>query len=374
MVRNRELEKVKSNVPSRIKELEDELARTRYNKKTQGHIGIIKAKIAQLKEKQQQRKKGKGKTEGYTVRKSGDASVIMVGFPSVGKSTLLNKLTNANSNTANYAFTTLDCIPGMLEHKSAKIQILDVPGVVKGAASGKGRGKEVLSVAVNSDLVLFVVDVFYPQHYKILQKEVRDSYLRINETKPDVKIKKKAKGGLDIGTTVKLTKIDKETIAKILRQFRIVNADVLIRTDIDADQLIDVIEGNKKYVPGITLLNKVDIAPKDQIEKAKNLVKPDILVSAQKGLSLDKLKDIIFEKLGFIRIYCKEQGNKADMDEPLILRNNATLRSMCEKLHRDFVDKFRFARIWGSSKFPGQAIRKLDYELKDEDIVELVTE
>ena len=74
----------------KIKELEDELSRTKYNKRTQGHIGLIKAKIALLKEKQVKRRKGKGKTEGYTVRKSGDATVIMVGFPSEDEEAFVN--------------------------------------------------------------------------------------------------------------------------------------------------------------------------------------------------------------------------------------------------------------------------------------------
>jgi hypothetical protein len=372
MVRNKQLEKTKSSIPDRIKEFEDELARTRYNKKTQGHMGMLKAKIALLKEKQVKRRKGKGKTDGYTVKKSGDATVIMVGFPSVGKSTLLNKLTNKESETAAYAFTTLTCIPGMLDYKGSKIQVLDVPGVVQGAASGKGRGKEVLSVAVNSDLVMFVIDIFHPEHYNVLMKEIRDSYLRVNEEKPDVKITRKIKDGIRIGTTVKLTKIDKDTIKKILNEFRIVNADVLIRSDIDADQLIDVIEGNKKYVKGICLLNKIDIADDKQIAKAKAMIKPDILISASKGEGIEELKELIFQRLGFIRVYCKKQGDKADMDVPLILQKGNDLKDMCEKLHRDFVKRFRFARIWGSSKFPGQAIRKLSYGLKDEDIVELV--
>ena len=140
------------SIPQRIKELEAELSKTKYNKRTQGHIGLVKAKIALLKEKQITRRKGKGKTEGYTVRKTGDGTVIIVGFPSVGKSTLLNKISNAQSQVAAYAFTTLTCIPGMLNHKGAKIQVLDVPGIITGTASERDRGKEMLSVAINSDL------------------------------------------------------------------------------------------------------------------------------------------------------------------------------------------------------------------------------
>src|SRR3989344_3138041 len=139
-----------------IKDLQDELKKTKYNKATQGHIGIVKAKIAQLKEKQEMRTSKKtGRSEhGYSVRKSGDATVLLLGFPSSGKSTLLNTLTGAQSVVAAYAFPTLSVIPGIMEYKQAKIQILDVPGIVSGAASGRGRGREVLAVIRNADLVL----------------------------------------------------------------------------------------------------------------------------------------------------------------------------------------------------------------------------
>jgi len=371
MVRNKELETVKSSIPDRIKELEDELSRTKYNKRTQGHVGLVKAKIALLKEKQEQRRKGKGKAEGYTVKKSGDATVIIVGFPSVGKSTLLNALTNAESKTASYAFTTLTCIPGMLNYKGAKIQVLDVPGILEGAASGTGRGKEVLAVAMSADMVMFVLDVFQPEHYPVLQKEIRDAHLRVNEEKPIIKITKKSKGGLDIGATVRMTKIDKETIKSILHEFRIMNADVLLRSDIDADQLIDALEGNKRYVKGLTVVNKVDIASPDLIEEAKK-IRPDIFISAQEKQNIEELKEAIFQRLGFMRVYCKEQGKKADMGVPLIMMKGSTIKDMCDKLHRDFAKRFRYARIWGSSKFPGQSIRKPEHVIHDSDIVEII--
>ena len=98
---------------------------------------------------------------------------------------------------------------------------------------------------------------------------------------------------------------------------------------------------------------------------------PDICISAELGKGIEELKELIFQKLRFLRVYCKEVGKKADVQEPLILMEGATLQTMCERLHRDFVKNFKFARIWGSSKFPGQEIRKLSYELKDGDVVEL---
>ena len=83
---------------------------------------------------------------------------MLVGFPSVGKSTLLNNITNAESKVGAYQFTTLDIVPGVMEHKNAKIQVFDIPGIITGASSGKGRGKEILSVARTADLILVVLD------------------------------------------------------------------------------------------------------------------------------------------------------------------------------------------------------------------------
>jgi len=171
----------KLSVLERVKELEEELSKTKYNKRTQHHIGLLKARIALLKEKQQKRVASKAKGTGYSVKKSGDATAIIVGFPSVGKSTLLNALTKANSKVANYEFTTLTCIPGLLEYKHAKIQVLDVPGIIKGAAAGTGRGKEVLAVCQNADLILNLIDVFHPKHLEIIKKEIYDTNLRINK-------------------------------------------------------------------------------------------------------------------------------------------------------------------------------------------------
>lgn len=353
-----------------IKELEAELSKMQYNKRTQFHYGLVRAKIARLRDAEVSRGKGKKAPEGYSVKKSGDATVVLVGFPSSGKSTLLNTLTHAKSEVAAYAFTTLTVIPGLLVHSHAKIQILDVPGIVEGAASGRGRGREVLAVMRTAELCIILIDVSYPEHLPVLRKEIYDSGLRLDKKPPVVKIVKKPKGGLDIASTIKLTKIDFETVKAILKEFRIHNADVVIRTDIDADELIDVIEGNKIYIPSVIALNKIDMVDSETLERVKKVVKPDICISAEQKINTEHLKDVIFRKLDLIRIYCKEVGKKADLEVPMIMKRNSTIKDMCNKLHKDFIAKFKFAKVWGSSKFPGQKLA-FPYIIKDKDIVEI---
>jgi small GTP-binding protein len=356
---------------SQIKELEDRIAGTKYNKKTQHAIGLYKAQIAKLKEKQEQRSGGGGSSDGYAVRKTGDGTVALLGFPSVGKSTLLNGITNANSEVGAYAFTTLKPIPGLLEYNHAKIQVLDMPGIVSGAASGRGRGKEVLQCLRSADLILILLDVTRPEHYEVILKEVFDTGVRLNQKRPDVKIVKTAKDGIKIGATCRLTHLSKDTITAILREFKINNADVTIREDITDDQLIDVIEDNKKYVPAILIFNKIDMVSKERLDELTKKLKPHLSISASKREHLDELKEVIFDNLNLIRVYLKEPGKDADMDIPIIMFKNATIKDVCEKLHRDFVDKFRFSRIWGkSAKFDGQK-QMLGHTLIDGDILEL---
>jgi len=359
-------------IDGRLSEFEEELQKTKYNKRTQGSVGLLKAKIAKLKETQRQRSSKGSKSEGYSVRKSGDGTIILVGFPSVGKSTLLNSLTDADSPVGAYAFTTLSVIPGLLQYKHAKIQVLDVPGIIQGASTGKGRGKEVLAVAANTDLVIILVDVFHPEHVDIVKEEIYDANIRLNEEKPIIKIVKKSKGGINIGSTVKLTKIDKKTAETILREYRISNAEVVIRTNITIEQFIDAIEGNKRYIPGIIVLNKIDMITNEDLEKIKKQINPDLCISADKQEFIEDLKEIIFNKMKFIRVYCKEAGKPADLNVPLIMFKDATLKDMCNKLHKDFISRFKFARIWGKSvKYDGQKLLKLNHKLKDKDIVEI---
>jgi len=360
-------ESSKSDFGGRIEEIEAEITKTKYNKKTQHHIGLLKAKVAELREKQASRKKAGG--TGYTIKKSGDATVALLGFPSVGKSTLLNALTNAESKIGSYDFTTLDVVPGALNYDGAQIQIFDVPGIVEGAADGSGRGKEVLAAIRSADLIITVIAVDKDWHYEKIQKEIWDTGIRLNQLPPDVKLIKKGMGGIDYTATRKLTKLNKETIKGMLREMGIVNCEIVVREDINDDQLIDVVKGNRIYIKGLTLINKKDINPK-KAEVLRKKIKADMCISAQKKESTEEVKELIFRSLELVRIYMKEIGKEPDMKEPLVLKKGATIRDVCDKIHRTFVKKFKFAKVWGSSKFPGQKFL-LKKEVKDKDIVEI---
>ena len=356
------------SVSRQIQEIEEELARTKYNKATQGHIGRQKAKLARLREQKAQQGRGSAGL-GYGIKKGGDATVVLVGFPSVGKSTLLNRLSNAESQVGDYDFTTLNVIPGVMEMHGARIQILDIPGVIEGVSRGRGRGREVLSVARNADLVVLIVEAEKPGQLDIIRRELHDSGFRLDQERPDVKITKRSGKGLDIGSAVKLTRMTRDMAKDALREFKILNAEVVIRQDVDIEEFTDCILDNRTYIPSLVVVNKVDNIPDGEAEWLRKRCGDALMVSAERGEGIDELRKAIWKRLGLMRIFMKRIGKEPDMEEPLITRKGSTIKEVAEKVHRTW-GKARYARVWGSSKFPGQRLG-LEYILKDRDIIEI---
>jgi len=364
-----------SSIDQQIKKIEDEIFNTQKNKATEHHIGKLKAKLARLREDAEKRKNAGVKGKGFAVKKSGDATVGLIGFPSIGKSTLLNQLTDAKSRVGAYEFTTLDAIPGMMKYNGANIQILDLPGLITGASLGKGRGREILSAVRNVDLILFIIDAQHKNHLELMTEELYKAGLRLNQKKPDVVVKRTGHGGITINSTVKLPHLTEGVIKSISSEY-VTNADIIIRDDITEDQLIDVFIQNRIYVPAVVIINKKDLLNREELNKKIKTVSQKnwnvISISASKGSGLDNLKELIFSELKLTRTYMKPAGGKPDFDEPLILKEGQTVENACKKLHRDFKRKFRYAQVWGkSAKYPGQNVG-LDHVLEDEDILTII--
>ncbi|MDY6779428.1 MAG: GTPase [Halobacteria archaeon] len=365
-----------------IREIEEEIAETPYNKATEQHIGRLKAKLSKLKEELAERESGSGGGGGYDVPKHGDATVALVGFPSVGKSTLLNALTNAESETGRYEFTTLEVVPGMLEYKKADIQLLDVPGLIQGAAGGRGRGQEVLSVLRSADLLVFLVDVFEPEQYEKLREELYENGIRMDTSSPDVRVEERGKGGIEVRRVgdwydEEEPRPSDAAVEETCNQHGIVNARVVIAEEVTLDELNDAIVDNRVYVDTLVAVNKVDLADEATVERARDKlseygVDSAVGVSAEEEMGLDSLKESIFDSLDLIRIYLKPQGGEPDYEEPVVVPENSTVGDVADKLHDDFEERFRYAKVWGeSAKHDGQQVGK-EHELRDEDVVTMI--
>ncbi|CAJ0894727.1 5926_t:CDS:10 [Entrophospora sp. SA101] len=289
----------------KIAEIEREISRTQKNKATEYHLGLLKAKLAKYRVQLLEPSKGSSaKGEGFDVMKSGDARVALIGFPSVGKSTLLNRLTKTHSEAGAYEFTTLTCIPGKIEYNGANIQLLDLPGIIEGASQ---------------------------------ERELEAVGIRLNKEKPNVYFKVKKGGGISFNATVKLNHLNEKMVYHILHDYKIFNAEVLVREDVTVDEFIDV------------CYNKIDSITLEELDKLAH--EPNSLViSCEMDLNLDFLVDQIWKNLNLLRVYTKKRGGKyPDFGSGLIVRRGATVEHVCHVIHRSLVDEFKYALVWGIS-------------------------
>jgi uncharacterized protein len=358
-------------ISDRIEQIKEEMRTTPYHKGTEHHIGRLRARLAVLQNSLMEKNSGGGGSgKGFEVKHFGDATVVLIGFPSVGKSTLLNALSSAHSKIAPYPFSTLTVIPGMMNYQGAQIQILDVPGLISGAALGRGRGKQVLAVARNADLVILIIEANHLEQIQQMKKELSEAGVRIDKPKPHVFIKITERGGIKLNLSTAHLGLSREEIEGIAQEFRMTNAEITFESDITADDLIDAFIGNRVYIPSITVVNKID-----QISLRDMGVLGEVGVmgiSAEKKIGLEELKSKIWVKLKLIRIYLKIKNEEPDLNDPLIIISGQTIDQILGKIHSDLDMTIKEAKVWGNSvKFQGQTV-SLGHQLQDQDILMLV--
>lgn len=343
-------------VHMQIKRIEKEIRDTPYHKGTEHHIGRLRARLARLKETLEFKSQKGGGGEGYAVKKQGDATIVLVGPPSAGKSTLINKLTNAQSKVAPYAFTTVSVIPGMMEYRNTYFQILDVPGLIEGAEAGKGRGREVLSVVRGADLLVLISDTDRPQALKRISDTLEEHGIRINKNKPAVRVEKKLSGGLVVKTNI-TQPVSRETIKEIAREMGVKNAEISITERLTLDRIVDAFSKNRVYIPAIFVLNKADINNFQYANNNFQTNKKPILISAETGQGINKLKKSFWDELNFIRIYLVRKDEEPGFNNPMTVRKETKLKDVANMIGTEFAENKKKARIWGNgAKFPAQEV------------------
>ncbi|KAG2348785.1 developmentally regulated GTP binding protein 1 [Suillus weaverae] len=359
----------------KIKEIEDEMA-TQKNKATSYHLGQLKAKLAKLRREliSPSGGGGGGPGIGFDVARTGVASVGFVGFPSVGKSTLMSKLTGTHSEVSEIDFTTLTTVPGTLKVHGAPIQILDLPGIIEGANDGRGRGRQVIAVARTCNLIFIVLDVLKPLgDKKIIEGELEGFGIRLNKKPPAILVRKKDKGGIAITNTVPLTNIDQEEIKAVLSEYKLSNVDVTIRQpNMTADDLVDVIEGNRVYIPALYVLNKIDAISIEELDLLYK-IPHSVPISSREWLNIDELLEKMWDALELVRVYTKPRGQSPDYSAPVVLRRGrCSVEDFCNAIHKEIAKQMKYAIVWGASAkhSRGQKVG-LDHILEDEDVVHI---
>lgn len=322
-----------STVEQKIEALQEMLTMIPKHKGTEKLQGDLKRRLSKLREEGQ--KKGKASHYNpFAVEKQGAGQVALLGYPNTGKSSLLTALTRAKAKVGQYPYTTAVPLAGMMPYENILIQLIDTPPI-----NSEGAPPGLLNVAREVDLLMLTIDASSPECLEQLEGTL--SFVVSNKVIKDH----------SSCTPFKDKKKDEEH-----------------NPEEKAGE-----NKNKLSTPYLIVLTKMDMTESsDNLTILKEL-KPDIhffTLSVREDKVFNSLKEKIYQELRIIRVYTKAPNKKPDMETPFVLKYGSTVLDLAYSIHRDFPEKLKNARVWGSAKFDGQTVSR-EHELEDGDIVEL---
>ena len=298
--------------------LEDMLTIMPKHKGTDKLRAGLRKRISKLKSSTQGKKSVGKRESAFRIEREGAGLVVVVGPTNVGKSSLVTTLTNANPEVADFPLTTWKPTPGMMPVKNIQIQLVDTPPLNRDYME-----PELLVLIRRADLVLLVVDL---------------------QTDPVHQL---------------------EDTVSLLEEHRIVAKH--LQDKYTEQNLLN-------FIPFLVLANKNDDESTDEnLEIFSELIDEDwplLAVSANSGRNLGNLQEILVERLKIIRVYSKAPGKEPDLTSPFVLKRGSTVEEFAGKVHKDFAQKLKIAKVWGEDVFDGQMVQR-DYVLQDGDVVEL---
>lgn len=302
----------------KIAALEEMLTIMPKHKGTDKLRADLRKRISRLKDASLS-KKGTGRRESvYSIDREGAGQVMVLGSANVGKSALVALLTNASPEVADFPNTTWAPTPGMMPVGDIQIQLIDTPPIDREYIE-----PELLDLIRRCDLILLVVDL---------------------HTDP-------------VGQL--------EDAVKQLEEYRIVPFRLKSRY---AGQY------GYTFIPFLVLANKNDDERTDENYTIfRELLEDDwpmVAVSVLSDRNLEEFKQALVKRLNIIRVYSKAPGKAPDLSAPFTLKRGSTVADFAEKVHKDFVEKFKMARVWGHNVFDGQKVQR-GHVLEEGDVVEL---
>jgi ribosome-interacting GTPase 1 len=285
---------------------EELLAIVPKHKGTEKLQALLKTKIAKLKAQGQKKSVVARHTAAFQIEKAGAGQVVLIGAPNSGKSSLIKALTNASPEIGNYPFTTCFPSPAMMPYENIQIQLVDMPPITQDYFEFWQA-----ELIKGSDGILLVLDLSIP--------EPAEDFLTL------------------------LSKLEEKRIELV-----------------SDDQIIPP-EKHPFSKRSLIIANKSDF-----VDPQFSLIP----VSTVEEDSLEDLKKRIYILLDVIRVYSKIPGKKVDLNDPYVFKKGSSLMDMAKAVHKDFSQKLKYARIWGTNKYQGQKVNR-DYVLEDEDVIEL---
>jgi small GTP-binding protein len=295
------------SVEEKVAALEEMMATIPKHKGTEKLQADLKKKMSALKKEAEDHKKG-GKRESFVVEREGARQLALVGAPNSGKSQLLRMLTNATPEVAEYPYTTRTPIPGMLVFENVRLQLVDLPPISK-----EYTESWVPQIIRNADAILWISD--------LADDDLLD---RIEETKTFL---------ADAHTNLDEMKV------------------LMVGNKSDAPAAADRLEVLKETYPGrlpLATISAASASPKE----------------------IEAFKRLVYDFLDVVRVYTKAPGKKPDFSDPYVVAKGCTVLDVAEKVHRDFVESLKYARIWGEGRTDGIMVPR-DFVIGEGDILEL---
>ncbi len=302
----------------KIEALEEMFAIIPKHKGTDKMQADIKRRISRHKEEAQKKKGAAKQKSAFSIEKEGASQVIVIGPPNAGKSSLITALTNAEPEIAPFPHTTHKPTPGMAPYENIQFQLVDTPPITADYVDPL-----MMDLVRRVDIVVILLDI---------------------TTDP-------------IGQY--------EEIMRILEEYRIFPEGTEVPENIRRPVFMKKIS---------VVVNKVDGPGRGEDFQAflelAELKVPALPVSILNGTNLDVFLRIIYDMSGIIRVYSKNPGRAPDMDEPFVIPRDSTLEDLAGRIHKDFLTKLKYARIWGRTVHDGMMVQR-DYVMQDGDIVEI---
>lgn len=302
----------------KIEALEEMFAIIPKHKGTDKMQADIKRRISKHKEEAQKKKGGAKQKSLYSIDREGAAQVIVIGPPNSGKSSLITALTNAEPEIAPFPHTTHKPTPGMAPFENVQFQLIDTPPV-----TAEYVDPLMMDLVRRVDIVIMLLDI---------------------TTDP-------------IGQY--------EELIRILGDYRIFPEGADVPGNVRRPVFL------KKIA---VVVNKVDGPAREEdfqtFLELSELKVPALPISILNGTHLDSFLRLIYDMSGIIRVYSKNPGKEPDMDEPFVIPKDSTLEDLAGRIHKDFLHKLKYARIWGSTVHDGMMVQR-DYVMQDGDIVEI---
>ncbi len=292
--------------------LNEMMATIPKHKGTEHMRADIRRRMAKVRtEAARKRSAGRGPTWQHVPRE-GAGQIVLVGPPNAGKSRLLAALSHANPVVAPYPFATRIPLPGMVAFENIQIQLVDLPPVAPETAE-----PWLFALIRQADAALLVAD------------------------------------------------LDSDDILSSIEN----TLELVARSNVPLDR-----PGADAGVPTLLVAAKADVpGAAERLEILRELIGerfPILAVSAEAGTKIDALRGEMFRMLNVIRVYTKAPGHRADLSTPFVLKRGATVQDAAGVVHKDFTERLKYARIWGSRTFEGQMVQR-EHVLEDGDVLEL---